>query len=101
MLPINLQSPDDIERELGDRLRQLRVQQELRQGDLAERAGVDVKALRRFEQSGQGSVSTLVRICFALGVQNQLAALFPPPPAASLHELLDEAAPRRRVRLKR
>lgn len=95
-----LQSPDEVLRELGERIRAARVKQALRQSDLADRAGVDLKALRRLERTGNAATSTLVRVAFALGVHGQFETLFETPPA-SLDDLADDAPVRQRVRIKR
>lgn len=53
-------TPDEMEAELGERLRTLRLFRNLEQKTLAELAGVSVRALRDLE-SGRGSrVKTLV-----------------------------------------
>ena len=98
--PFKFESPDDIALSLGERVRALRVAPDLRQSDLAERAGVDLKALRRFERTGTAALSTVVRVAFALGVQEQFDALFETPPT-SLDDLIDDAPVRQRVRLRR
>jgi transcriptional regulator with XRE-family HTH domain len=62
--------------ELGARLRRQRLAQLLSQSELAARAGVSVGTVKTLESSGAVSLDTLVRVCFALGVVDDLAGLF-------------------------
>lgn len=54
---------------------------------LAERAGVSLASLRRFESSGRISVQNLLRLAFALGRLGDFEGLFEAAPASSLDEL--------------
>jgi len=86
---------------LADRLRLVRVDAGLSQAALAQRSGVSLASLRRFERTGQIALASLVKLALALRREADLDALFQPPPLQSLDEL--EAAPpparvRRRVR---
>ncbi len=83
---------------LGERTRALRLHQNQTQRDLARNAGVGLKALRRFEACGEGSVETMVRVAVALGAGDPFAHLFEPPPVRSLAELEAPAPMRKRAR---
>jgi transcriptional regulator with XRE-family HTH domain len=88
---------------IGDRARQLRVMRKLRQTELAERAGIGVATVVRFEKTGSASLSNVLRIATALGADAGFDKLFEAPPYASLDEALEHPAPvvRRRVRAPR
>lgn len=88
---------------LGARARHLRLMANLTQQELATNAGVGLKALRRFEATGQGTIENVVRIAVALGAQDAFAALFAPPPFSSLAEVEARSAivTRRRARKRR
>ena len=85
---------------LGLRVQRLRLQRNLTQQDLARNAGVGVKALRRLESMGQGTVENALRVAVALGVQDTFGRLFEAPQFNSLAEAEAEAAvaTRRRAR---
>ena len=85
---------------LGARAQRLRLLRNLTQEELAAKAGVGLKALRRFESSGQGTTETMVRVGVALGVQDDFQALFEAPPFNSLEEAEAQASvlTRRRAR---
>jgi len=90
-------TPEELAKELGSRLRSLRIHRDLEQVELAERAGVAVRTLRALEL-GQGSTTeTLLRVLKALESLQGLEALAPVPSVSPL-ALLKSATPRQRVR---
>ena len=91
---IQLHTPEDIERQLADRLRQERLRLGWKQSTLAERSGVSVPTIRRTERSGRTSLRSLLRLCHALGRLDEFAHLLAPPPASSLAELEARSAHR-------
>jgi transcriptional regulator with XRE-family HTH domain len=77
-------SPQELETSLGNGLRNLRLQKNLDQVSLAERAGVSLTALKNLE-AGQATLKTLVRVTRALGRQDWLMSLSPPVSINPLH----------------
>lgn len=74
----------ELEEQLGTDLRALRLDRNLDQITLAERAGVSLNALKRLE-SGRGStVRTLISVLRALGREESLKAI---APVASINPL--------------
>mgnify|MGYP001811871041 CR=1 FL=1 len=53
--------------QMAKRLRQLRLEHNWKQDSLAERSGVSLGSLRRFETSGECSLKNLLKLCSALG----------------------------------
>lgn len=88
---------------LGARARRLRLLRNLTQQDLATKAGVGLKAVRRFESTGRGTLETAVRLAFVLRVQDPFGALFEAPRFKTLAEAEAQAAvvTRQRARRKR
>lgn len=86
---------EDILRGLAERARAFRVLRQLRQEELAERAGVGVMTVRRFEKTGRASIENVLRIAFALRAEAEFEALFQAPKYRTLDEALAE--PVRRV----
>jgi len=76
MLDFAFFTSDQITAELGLRLKAVRLSQSLSQADLAERAGVSVGTVKAIEKTGQSSLASLVRVVQALGLSDQLQALF-------------------------
>lgn len=92
----SLQTPEKVSAALAGRLKALRLARGWRQVTLAERSGVSLGSLRRFEASGRASLQNLLKLAFALGRLDDFDALFEPPPASSIAEL--EARERQPVR---
>ena len=92
----SLQTPEQVGRSLAARLKTLRLAKGWKQATLAERSGVSLASLRRFEASGQVSLQHLLALAFALNRLDDFDALFQAPRASSLAEL--EAAEKQRGR---
>lgn len=63
---------------LGERLRALRLERNLEQETLAERAGLSRKAVKNLE-AGRGTIRTLVAVLRVLGRDSWLDAVAPVP----------------------
>jgi transcriptional regulator with XRE-family HTH domain len=63
--------------ELGQRLAAYRLSRNLRQDDIAERAGVSRGVLVRLEKGAGGTIDSLVRVMKALGIEERLGLLAP------------------------
>ena len=89
-------TPEEMEAELGEKLRRLRLNKNLDQKTLAERSGISVRALRNLE-GGQGStVKTLIRVLRTLGREEWLQTVAPVPTINPLI-LTRSAEPRQRA----
>lgn len=87
--------------ELGARARALRLLRDLSQGELAERAGLGVATIQRFEKTGHVSLENVYRIAIALSAEEGFAKLFEPPAYTSLDEALARPAKVGRQRARR
>ena len=72
----NLRPPLELRLELAERARALRIARNLRQADLAERSGVTLASLRRFERDGEISLKNLMLIAIALNRAQDFDAVF-------------------------
>lgn len=59
--------PKDVRIEIAQKHKKLRKQKGLSQNDLAERSGVSLGSLKRFETKGQVSLESLLKLVFILG----------------------------------
>ena len=75
-MEINDKTPAAITEELGDRLKQARLNADLTQVEVAELAGVTRKAVLNAEK-GKTQLETLVAIMIALKLTSQLDAFLP------------------------
>lgn len=87
---------EEMEAELGEKLRRLRLNKNLDQKTLAARSGISVRALRNLE-GGQGStVKTLISVLRTLGREEWLQTVAPVPTINPL-TLTRAAQPRQRA----
>ena len=66
-----LAPPAMVLKELGIRLAQSRLQQNITQDELAQRSGIAVRTLRRFEAGHGGTAENLIRLLQALDLQRK------------------------------
>lgn len=101
MIPLELQTPDEILANVGGRAQALRIARGWTQRELADRADVALETLRRFERTGKIALERLVRIAVVLDAVRPLGELFAPPPAATLADLERAEKPRLRAPARR
>jgi len=83
--------------ELGGRLRRYRLQQNVTQEDLARKAGVGTRTIRKLESGGDVQMSTVTRILRALGRLDALDAFLPAPGISPMELLRSGGRERRRA----
>ncbi len=84
---VSIRTPDETARALAHRAKSLRLMQGFKRETLAQRAGVTVASLKRFETTGKGSVELLLKVVFALGRLDEFADLLQPPSARSMADI--------------
>jgi transcriptional regulator with XRE-family HTH domain len=84
---LQLHTPEEMERRLAERVRAERLRCNWKQSTLAERSGVSLPTVRRYERTGRTSLENLLKLCHALGRLDEFADLLEPPVAASIAEL--------------
>ena len=87
MLPFDLHTPREIQLILSQRVKRLRLINEWTQAELAERAGITLASLKRFESTGKISLERLSLIALALGRLNELMQLFEEPEIMTLSDI--------------
>ena len=90
-------SNDAVLLELGGRIAQCRINLNLTQALLAERAGVGKRTLERVERGESAQLSTLIRLLRVLGLFDSLEGLVPQIPASPIAQLKRQGKPRRRA----
>lgn len=85
----------EICKALGQRCRRLRLQANLSQLELAERAGASLSSIRRLEARGQATLELLVRVIQALHLVSHLESLLVLPILSIADAERDAAATRR------
>ncbi len=83
-----LKAPSESAAEVAAREKRSRRGLGMSQADLAARSGVSLGSLRRFEQTGQISFESLVRIMRALRCEGDLDGLFSRPTYRSIDDVI-------------
>ena len=82
-----LNSVDDISKQIAADFRHRRVEKGLTREQVAERAGVAVSNVVRFEQKGLISLKNLIGLAMALGYTSEIKSLFSNPKYSTMEEL--------------
>jgi transcriptional regulator with XRE-family HTH domain len=72
------------------RVRARRKEAKLSQLELAQKSGISFGSFKRFENSGEISLSSLIKIAFALGYESDFQQLFSRKNYQSLDEIINE-----------
>ena len=97
MIDLSYKSPQELQIDLGRRVRQLRLFRNLGQRATAEKAGISHGALRTLEAGKGSSVQTLLRILKALDFLQGIEMLAPEPTVSPL-AMVRTSKPPQRVR---
>jgi len=84
--------------EIGARIRRYRLQQNLKQHDVAQKAGVSPRTVRNMESGGDVRLSTIVAVLRALGKTDAVDAFLPRPRVSPIELLEAGGNERRRAR---
>jgi transcriptional regulator with XRE-family HTH domain len=95
MNDIQFRSPNELQIELGRRMRQLRLFRNIDQRAVAEKAGVTRTALQNLEAGRGSSVQTLLRTLKALNYLEGIEILVPQPTINPLALLKTKTPPQR------
>jgi len=71
-VPLILQTPTELQTEIATKIRLTRLSQNLSRATLSERSGVSAESLKRFENTGEVSLKSLIRLCLALDLIGEL-----------------------------
>jgi transcriptional regulator with XRE-family HTH domain len=99
---LSLKVESDVLREVADSLRAHRLALGWRQDDLAQRSGIGIATLRRFERSGRIRFEGLAKLLVTLGLADQFLTAFKrprevPKTIAAFLAANQPATPRRRA----
>ena len=83
-------TPAETARLLSSRIRDIRKRKKVSQIKLSEKSGVSLGSVKRFEQSGEISLLSLIKIAIALDISDQLETLFEDIPPMSIEEIIRE-----------
>lgn len=87
---LQLKYPEEIAKDIADAEKEKRKKRKLTQAELSARAGISLGSLRRFEQTGEISFVSLLKIAAVLDETDKFAELFKRREYASIQEVIDE-----------
>ena len=79
----------EINNEIASNVQKLRKRKKISQKELAERSGVSLGSIKRFEQTGEISLQSLTKIAIALRAEEELESLFTNANFESIEEILN------------
>jgi transcriptional regulator with XRE-family HTH domain len=99
MIDFTFSKPDEIVARLCERLRLMRIAQQMTQAELAGRAGVSVNTVSNMEAGRNIAFESVVRIAMVLGRGKELEELFKPQ-LTTLEDLrrYEESTTRQRIK---
>ena len=84
------ETPSEMAMDLAKRIRKIRKRKKLTQVQLAQRSNVSYGALKKFEQTGEISLISLIKIAMELNVSDEIKELFTDPVYLSIDEVLND-----------
>ena len=69
-------TPNEVSKKLANRFRILRKKSKISQQEMAERSGVSLGSLKRFENTGKISLESLLKLMHLLGRLNEIDSIF-------------------------
>lgn len=82
-----LSDTDDIAMQIANDFKRRRIERNLTREQVAEKSGVAISNLARFEQKGMISLKNLIDIAMALGYTSEIKAIFSAPKYDTMEEL--------------
>lgn len=80
-------NPDEIAKEMANDFRRRRIEKNLTREDVADKSGVAVSNIVRFEQKGLISLKNLIGIAMALEYTSEIRSVFSQPKYSTMEEL--------------
>ncbi|MDR1712855.1 MAG: helix-turn-helix domain-containing protein [Coriobacteriales bacterium] len=82
--------PPEIASGVAGRMRERRREHRLTQAELAQKSGVSLASLRRFEKTGEISLRSLLKLAIAMKCEADFDTLFARKHYRSIQEVIDE-----------
>lgn len=82
--------PGEVQIDIGKRAAKRRKQMKFTQKELSVRSGVSLGSIRRFEQTGEISLNSLLKIAFALNCLDDFSEVFSRRFYKNIQEVIDE-----------
>lgn len=97
---LSIKSPAEMAKELAERTRRLRLHYAWTREELAQRSGVTVSSLKRFELSGEISLKNLLKLSFTMRALNDFDQVLNLPELRSMADIEKRQQQRQRGKRK-
>ncbi len=87
---INQKTPNEIAKNLADKIKKNRKKLKISQEILAQKSGVSLGSIKRFETKYEISLQSLIKITIALNLDNDIENLFTQKTYTSIDEVINE-----------
>lgn len=87
---LNFKTPYEVSMEIAEKAKAKRKYLKLTQQQLAEKSGVSLGSLKRFERTGEISLASLLNIALVLNSLKEFDGLFEKPEYTSIEEILND-----------
>lgn len=84
------ETPDEIDKALALRIRNVRRRRRISQQQLSQMSGVSYGSIKRFESTGMISLLSLTQIAVALDCADEIRNLFTNVPYKNIQEVINE-----------
>ena len=84
------ETPEEINKEIAGRVKNIRKRRKISQEELSKLSGVSYGSVKRFETSGNISLISLTKIAIALNIVDDLKNIFSNIEYTSLQEVINE-----------
>ncbi len=85
----NSKTPNDIAKELVEKIKQHRKKLKISQAQLASKSGVSLGSIKRFESKYEISLNSFIKILIALNLEQDLENLFTQKSYNSIDEVIN------------
>ena len=85
----NPKTPNDIAKELVEKIKQYRKKLKISQAQLASKSGVSLGSIKRFESKYEISLNSFIKILIALNLEQDLENLFTQKNYNSIDEVIN------------
>ncbi len=100
-LIVDIKTAAEIHQDIAAAAKTRRIALNITQAELSSRSGVAIATLKRFEQGGHASLTTVLTVAECLNALEEFKTLFPAPEATTLDEIEAFATSRQRVRARK
>lgn len=86
---LNFKTPNEIQLEIAKNIREKRKKLKLTQEEFAKKSGVSFGSIKRFENTGEISLFSLVKIALVLNCEDEFLNLFKQKQYDSIEEIIN------------